>query len=54
MFNFENPDVGRKAIEFIDSVYPIMNPFQERFGLTNQMRRTAISHSADFHSTNNS
>jgi four helix bundle protein len=49
MFNFEKLDVWRKAIDFADSVYRITRTFpdDERFGLTNQMRRAAVSISSN-------
>ena len=49
MFNFEKLEVWRKAIEFADSVYTITKAFpgDERFGLTNQMRRSAVSISSN-------
>ncbi len=49
MFNFEKLDVWRKAIEFADTVYDITGAFpdDERFGLTNQMRRAAVSISSN-------
>jgi len=45
MFNFEKLDVWQKGIVFADSVYSLTRPFpaEERFGLTSQMRRAAIS-----------
>lgn len=45
MFNFEKLDVWQKAIDFADLVYkhPRNFPADERFGLTNQMRRAAVS-----------
>ena len=45
MFNFEKLDVWQKGIVFADSVYSLSRAFpaEERFGLTNQMRRAAIS-----------
>ena len=45
MFNFEKLDVWHKAIEFADLVYSTTrhSPADERFGLTNQMRRAAVS-----------
>jgi four helix bundle protein len=41
MFNFEKLDVWHEAIEFADLVYELTGafPHEERFGLTNQMRR---------------
>ncbi len=45
MFNFEKLDVWQKAIAFADDVYRFTRAFpaDERFGLTNQMRRAAVS-----------
>ena len=49
MFNFEKLEVRQKAIEFADDVYRITKSFpaDERFGLTNQMRRAAVSISSN-------
>jgi four helix bundle protein len=49
MFNFEKLDVWHKAIEFADLVYATTREFpaDERFGLTNQMRRAAVSISSN-------
>ena len=49
MFNFEKLDVWQKAIEFADEVYRVTRNFPggERFGLTNQMRRAAVSISSN-------
>jgi four helix bundle protein len=49
MFNFEKLDVWQKAIDFADLVYKDtrMFPDNERFGLTNQMRRAAVSISSN-------
>ena len=49
MFNFEKLDVWRKAIDFADLVYSSTRSFpaEERFGLTNQMRRAAVSISSN-------
>ena len=49
MFNFEKLDAWHKAIEFADLVYSTTRhyPADERFGLTNQMRRAAVSVSAN-------
>ena len=49
MFNFEKLDVWHKAIEFADLVYSATRgfPADERFGLTNQMRRAAVSVSSN-------
>ena len=49
MFNFEKLDVWREAIQFADLVYELTGGFpdEERFGLTNQMRRAAVSISSN-------
>lgn len=49
MFNFEKLDVWRKVIEFADLVYSLTGAFpdNERFGLTSQMRRAAVSISSN-------
>ena len=49
MFNFEKLDVWQKAIDFADLVYNATRgfPVDERFGLTNQMRRAAVSVSSN-------
>ncbi|PYJ49903.1 MAG: four helix bundle protein [Verrucomicrobia bacterium] len=49
MFNFEKLDVRQKAIEFADFIYSETRRFpnEERFGLTNQMRRAAVSISSN-------
>ena len=49
MFNFEKLDVWHKAIDFADLVYTETGgfPADERLGLTNQMRRAAVSVSSD-------
>ena len=49
MFNFEKLEVWKKAIEFADFVYCVTRSFpdDERFGLTNQMRRAAVSISSN-------
>ena len=45
MFNFEKLDVWREAVGFADLIYSMTRSFppDERFGLTNQMRRAAVS-----------
>jgi four helix bundle protein len=49
MFNFEKLEVWKKAIDFADLAYTITRGFpeQERFGLTSQMRRAAVSVSSN-------
>jgi len=49
MFNFEKLDVWQKAIAFAGLVYPLTRGFppDERFGLTNQIRRAAFSVSSN-------
>lgn len=49
MFNFEKLETWHKAIVFADLVYETTRnfPADERFGLTNQMRRAAISVSSN-------
>jgi four helix bundle protein len=49
MFNFEKLDVWQKAVEFADLIYVASGAFpsDERFGLTNQMRRDAVSVSSN-------
>jgi four helix bundle protein len=49
MFNFEKLDVWQKAIDFADLVYKETQAFpsEERFGLTNQLRRAAVSISSN-------
>ena len=49
MFNFEKLDTWHEAIRFADLVYALTRAFpaEERFGLTNQMRRAAVSISSN-------
>jgi len=49
MFNFEKLDVWQKAIDFSDDIYDETQAFpgEERFGLTNQLRRAAVSISSN-------
>lgn len=49
MFNFEKLDTWQEAIRFADLVYQCTRDFpdQERFGLTIQMRRAAVSISSN-------
>lgn len=44
-FNFEDLKVYQKSLEFMDFVYEITLPFpmEERFNLTSQFRRAALS-----------
>lgn len=49
MFNFEKLETWEEAINFANLVYELTRKFpdQERFGLTNQMRRAAVSISSN-------
>jgi four helix bundle protein len=49
MFNFEKLDAWRKAIDFADLIYSETRgfPSEERFGLTNELRRAAVSISSN-------
>ncbi len=49
MFNFEKLDARNHAIDFADAIYANTRSFpgEERFGLTNQMRRAAVSVSSN-------
>ena len=49
MFGFERLDTWQKAIDFADTVYGLTRSFpsHERFGLTSQMRRAAVSISSN-------
>ncbi len=49
MFNFEKLEVWHEAINFADTIYTLTKAFpeDERFGLTNQMRRAAVSISSN-------
>ncbi len=49
MFRFEKLDVWQKSVEFADRVYAVTREFpaDERFGLTSQMRRAAVSVSSN-------
>jgi len=49
MFSFEKLDVWQKAIDFADLIYNKTRAFpsDERFGLTNQLRRAAVSISSN-------
>lgn len=49
MFGFEKLDVWVKAVDFADEVYRVTKTFpaDERYGLTNQLRRASVSISAN-------
>lgn len=49
MFGFERLEVWNKSIDFADMVYRVTRTFpdDERFGLTSQMRRAAVSVSSN-------
>lgn len=49
MFGFEKLEVWQRSIAFADTVYSLTRDFpsDERFGLTNQMRRAAVSISSN-------
>jgi len=49
MFRFEKLDVWQRAIDHAGYVYTVTRSFpsDERFGLTNQMRRAAVSISSN-------
>ena len=49
MFTFEKLETWHKAIDFADLVYSVTKDFpgDERFGLTSQMRRAAVSISSN-------
>jgi four helix bundle protein len=49
MFNFEKLETWQKAIAFADVIYELTRNFpgDEKFGLTNQMRRVAVSISSN-------
>ncbi len=49
MFNYKKLEVWQEAIVFADLIYSVTKTFpsEERFGLTNQMRRSAVSISSN-------
>ncbi|MCA9077615.1 MAG: four helix bundle protein [Planctomycetaceae bacterium] len=49
MFRFQKLDVWQRAIRLSNRVYELTKTFpnEERFGLTSQMRRTAVSIAAN-------
>ncbi len=49
MFRFQKLEVWQKAVQFANHIYELTKTFptDERFGLTSQMRRAAVSISAN-------
>ncbi len=49
MFRFEKLDVWERAIDYADLIYKVSREFppEERFGLTRQLRRSAVSVSSN-------
>jgi four helix bundle protein len=49
MFGFERLEVWQRAVEFADRVYVLTTAFpdHERYGLTSQLRRAAVSISSN-------
>ncbi len=49
MFRFEKLDVWQKAVGYADLIYDVTRtfPVDERFGLTSQLRRSAVSVSSN-------
>jgi four helix bundle protein len=49
MFGFERLEVWQRSLEFSRKVYTVTRQFppEERFGLTNQLRRSSVSISAN-------
>ena len=49
MFGFEKLDVWQKAVDYADTIYIVTRAFpnEERFGLTNQLRRASVSVSSN-------
>lgn len=49
MFGFEKLDVWKKSVDLADGVYRVTRDFPdyEKFGLSNQMRRAAVSVSSN-------
>ena len=45
MYNFKKLDIWTKSMELVTKIYSITNSFpnQERFGLTSQIQRAAVS-----------
>jgi four helix bundle protein len=49
MFGFERLEVWHKAVEYAGTIYEVTKTFpeHERFGLTNQLRRSSVSISSN-------
>jgi four helix bundle protein len=49
MFKFEKLEVWQKAVDYADLIYQVTRSFpsEERFGLTSQLRRSAVSVSSN-------
>ncbi|SRR6266498_142385 len=49
MFGFEKLDAWEKAVDYAAAVYEVTKAFpaEERFGLTNQLRRSSVSVSSN-------
>jgi len=49
MFGFEGLQVWQKAVEYAGTIYDVTRTFpeEERFGLTSQLRRSAVSVSSN-------
>src|SRR3972149_6636369 len=49
MFRFEKLDIWQKAVEYADLIYRLTQDFpaEERFGLSSQLRRSAVSISSN-------
>ena len=49
MFKFEKLEIWQRAMEYADFVYQVTRSFpaEERFGLTSQLRRSAVSVSSN-------
>lgn len=47
MFGFERIEVWGKAIDFANTVYSLTRESDDRFALTNQMRRAAVAISSN-------
>ena len=49
MFRFEKLDVWQKAVDYADLIYRLSRDFpaEERFGLSSQLRRSAVSVSSN-------